>query len=243
MNSKVYAEVKSFYKMLPNPHEVTTCWEDIKNEVPFYTDAVVLMDDMFDTVGMASRLLYRMREQRMDVPLFFILGGYNPLMQKHNVDLLSCYAQELGIKSKNLRAYYNTASMKDKLAVLKEALPGKTVVFVTSRLFYEPLKAAVDAAGCPFTAKYHVAHETLEDALGWVNANAAGNGLALCFKIGRLYPQERLPEALRCYKNPSLWDRMRVKLSVILHKRRIKIETSQMIRNYQRRMRRHGWAY
>ena len=133
------------------------------------------MDDMFDTVGMASRLLYRMREQRMDVPLFFILGGYNPLMQKHNVDLLSCYAQELGIKSKNLRAYYNTASMKDKLAVLKEALPGKTVVFVTSRLFYEPLKAAVDAAGCPFTAKYHVAHETLEDALGWVNANAAGN--------------------------------------------------------------------
>jgi len=89
MNSKVYAEVKSFYKMLPNPHEVTTCWEDIKNEVPFYTDAVVLMDDMFDTVGMASRLLYRMREQRMDVPLFFILGGYNPLMQKHNVDLLS----------------------------------------------------------------------------------------------------------------------------------------------------------
>lgn len=243
MNAKFYAEMLRFFETLPNPHYVSTCWKDIKNEVPFYADAVVLMDDMFDTVGMASRLLYRMREQGMIVPLFFVMGGYNPLLRRNNIDILSYCAQELGIKGKNLRAYYHTESMEAKLDVLKKELAGKTVVFVTSRLVYEPLKKAVEAADCPFEAKYHVAHETLADALSWVNANAAGNGRALCFKICRLYPEKRIPKNLRRYKNPSLWDKMRVRLSAYFYRRRIQREIFQMIRNYQRRLRRHGWAY
>ena len=243
MNAKLYAEVKSFYEALPDPHQVSTCWADVKNEVPFYADAVIMMDDMFDTVGMASRLLYRMREQKMMVPLFFVMGGYNRLLRKENINILSYCAQELGIKGKNLRAYYHTEDFGAKLAVMKRELAGKTVVFVTSRLVYEPLKEAIEAADCPFTVKYHVAHETLEDALSWVNANAAGNGLALCVKICQLYPEESLPESLRRYKNPSLWDKIRISLSARFYSRRIQRELSQMIRNYQRRLRRHGWAY
>jgi len=243
MKKEIYEEAKRFFSALPEPREVSTCWKDAKNEVPFFADAVVLMDDMFDTVGMASRFLYRMKEQEMVIPLFFLMGGYNPLLRKHNVDLLSGYAQKLGIKGKNLRCYYNAESFEQKLNILKKAVPGKTVVFVTSRLVYKPLKKAVDAADYPFEVRYYVADETFEDALSWINADAAGGGLGLCCKICRIYPEEGLPEELWRYAKPSLWNKIRVKVSTGLHRRRINNDVSQMIRHYQRQLRKQGWAY
>ena len=87
------------------------------------------------------------------------------------------------------------------------------------------------------------AYEKLEDALTWVNANAAAGGLALLRKICRLYQEEDIPELLRGYGHYTFVGRLRVKFSVWQHRRSIKREREIMIRSYQRQFRRRNWAY
>ena len=62
MKKEIYEAVEQFFNQLPLPQEVSDCWQNVTKEIPLPADIVVLMDDMYDTVGMASRLLYRMRE-------------------------------------------------------------------------------------------------------------------------------------------------------------------------------------
>lgn len=84
MKKEIYEAVEQFFNQLPLPQEVSDCWQNVTKEIPLPADIVVLMDDMYDTVGMASRLLYRMRENNIRVPLFYILGGNNRLLNQND---------------------------------------------------------------------------------------------------------------------------------------------------------------
>ena len=92
MKKEIYEAVEQFFNQLPLPQEVSDCWQNVTKEIPLPADIVVLMDDMYDTVGMASRLLYRMRENNIRVPLFYILGGNNRLLNQNDALVLQATA-------------------------------------------------------------------------------------------------------------------------------------------------------
>ena len=243
MKKEIYEAVEQFFNQLPLPQEVSDCWQNVTKEIPLPADIVVLMDDMYDTVGMASRLLYRMRENNIRVPLFYILGGNNRLLNQNDALVLQATALKLGIKYQNIRMYQYASDWNAKLEILNAEAAGKKVVFVTSRLGYLPLRKSLERSECLFSYGFNVAYEKLEDALTWVNANAAAGGLALLRKICRLYQEEDIPELLLGCGHYTFVGRLRVKFSVWQHRRSIKREREIMIRSYQRQFRRRNWAY
>ena len=240
---KQIEDLENFWKSLPNAGEVSTFWQDVETEVPNFVDAVVLQDDMFDTVGMASIMLYRMREHNMKVPVFYCLGQYNPLLKCDTSMKMREIALKLGIKNINIRSY-KIPDMKARIDFLKKELAGKKVAFVTSLVRYLPLKFALESLSKECKIYFNVSNETQEDALNWVNCNAAAGGLVLLHKIATWYSASGiLPESLKNYSHLSLWQKLKIKLSVKLHRRRIKVETTLMIRSYQRLFRKRKWAY
>lgn len=246
MKKSLYQEAEKFFNSLPASKVVTTCWKDTKNEVPHPADIVVVMDDMYDTVGMASTLLFRMRENNLHIPLFFLLGGENSLLGGNNAINLRTYALRLGIKFQNIRMYAQTPDLKAKFEILNKEAEGKTVVFVTSRLGYIPLRNYIDKYGCNFNVYYDVANENLEDALTWMNGNAAAGGLAFLHKAATLYDgtaELLLPEKIKSFKYLSGGLFLRIILSVFLHRKDIARETNLMIINYHRQFRKRGWFY
>ncbi len=243
MKQEIFNDLEEFWKNLPNAGEVSTFWLDVEKEVPNYVDAVVLQDDMFDTVGMASIMLYRMREHNMKVPVFYLIGDYNPLLKCENTEKMRNIALNLGIKNINIRSY-NIPEMKDRIAFFKKELEGKKVAFVTSLVRYLPLKFTLESLSKNCETYFNVANETLEDALTWVNCNAAGGGLVLLHKIATWYlASGLLPESFKGYVHLNLWQKMQIKFSVMLHQHRIEVETALMLRNYQRLFRKRHWAY
>ena len=175
MKKEIYEAVEQFFNQLPLPQEVSDCWQNVTKEIPLPADIVVLMDDMYDTVGMASRFLYRMRENNIRVPLFYILGGNNRLLNQNDALVLQATALKLGIKYQNIRMYQYASDWNAKLEILNAEAAGKKVVFVTSRLGYLPLRKSLERSECLFSYGFNVAYEKLEDALTWVNANAAAS--------------------------------------------------------------------
>ena len=157
--------------------------------------------------------------------------------------MLQATALKLGIKYQNIRMYQYASDWNAKLEILNAEAAGKKVVFVTSRLGYLPLRKSLERSECLFSYGFNVAYEKLEDALTWVNANAAAGCLALLRKICRLYQEEDIPELLRGYGHYTFVGRLRVKFSVWQHRRSIKREREIMIRSYQRQFRRRNWAY
>lgn len=247
MKKTLYLEIEKFFNALPASQDVTTCWKDAAAELPHHADIVVLMDDMFDTVGMASRLLYRMRENNIKVPLFYLLGGKNSLLGGNNALYLRNYAVQLGIKVQNIRMYHSAPDYKTKFEILNREAKDKTVVFVTSRLGYLPLRQYIDCFGCRFKVNYYVAEEHFEDALTWVNGNAASNGLALLHKIANLYSEKGvsplLPDCLKSFKSLTCFAALRLIFSVAWHRQSINRESELMIRGYHRQFRKLNWAY
>lgn len=247
MKKNLYSEVEKFFNKLPASQEVTTCWNDAVAEIPHPADIVVLMDDMFDTVGMASRLLYRMRENNIRVPLFYLLGGKNSLLGGNNALYLRNHAVQLGIKFQNIRLYQTAPDFKTKFEILNREAKAKTVVFVTSRLGYLPLRNYIDRFGCRFKVNYYAAEEQLEDVLTWMNGNAAGGGLALLHKIANLYSEKGvsplLPDCLKSFKSLTCFAALRLIFSVAWHRQSINRESELMIRSYHRQFRKLNWAY
>lgn len=243
MKQDILNDLEEFWKNLPNAGEVSTFWLDVEKEVPNYVDAVVLQDDMFDTVGMASIMLYRMREHNMKVPVFYCLGQYNPLLKCDTSMKMREIALKLGIKNINIRSY-KIPDMKARIDFLKKELAGKKVAFVTSLVRYLPLKFALENLSKNCEIYFNVANDSVEDALTWVNANAAAGGLVLLNKIAAWYSESGLLSTnIKAYSHLSLWQKLKIKASVKLQRRRIKVETTLMIRNYQRLFRKRHWAY
>ncbi len=235
MKQEIFNDLEEFWKNLPNAGEVSTFWLDVEKEVPNYVDAVVLQDDMFDTVGMASIMLYRMREHNMKVPVFYFIGEKSEKMRT--------IALKLGIKNINIRSY-NIPEMKNRIVFFKKELEGKKVAFVTSLVRYLPLKFALESLSKNCEIYFNVANETIEDALTWVNCNAAAGGLVLLNKIATWYlAGGLLPESLKGYVHLNFWQKMQINLSIKFHQRRIAVETNLMIRTYQRLFRKRHWAY
>lgn len=108
MKQDIFNDLEDFWKNLPNAGEVSTFWQDVKDEVPNCVDVVVLQDDMFDTVGMASIMLYRMREHNMKVPVFYLIGDYNPLLQCENTEKMQI---KLSVKCHQRRIQIETTLM------------------------------------------------------------------------------------------------------------------------------------
>lgn len=243
MKKTLYLEIEKFFNALPAPQDVTTCWKDAVTELPHHADIVVLMDDMFDTVGMASRLLYRMRENNIKVPLFYLLGGKNSLLGGNNALYLRNYAVQLGIKVQNIRMYHSAPDYKTKFEILNREAKDKKVVFVTSRLGYFPLRNYIDHIACSFKVYYYVADEHFEDALTWVNGSAASDGLALLHKIATSYPEDMLPGCLKSFKSLTCFAALRLIFSVAWHRQSINRESELMVRGYHRQFRKQNWAY
>ena len=243
MKQIVYDDLEDFWKSLPNAGDVSTFWQDIEKEIPNCVDAIILQDDMFDTVGMASIMLYRMREHNMKVPVFYLIGDYNPLLKCENTEKMRNIALNLGIKNINIRSY-NIPEMKDRIVFFKRELEGKKVAFVTSLVRYLPLKLALGNNIKNCEIYFNVANETIEDALTWVNCNAAAGGLVLLNKIATWYSASGLLSTnIKSYSHLNIRQKMKLKFSVMLHQHRIRVETTLMIRNYQRLFRKRHWAY